>query len=599
MANNCADGVYNIKYTDNTLNPIVVNKQTLIQDELDITLLGQGRKEYGEVFDENILHILENFACQEDPNNPGNPYLDNTTSNLLQQPTKGQLWYNSTQLRLYTYNGSVWIAKSTSSDIAGNSGIIADGMQLPRPVSPITGYQFKYSECSWVVSPFNFPSEVDYMVCYTDSTSLTTSQYRLASASDITSGYAFYQIIGIKNNTDIGGSDVVVPPLPSSTPIPSISPTPTPAAGSTPTPTITITPTPSVTPSVTLSPTATPAPSSTPAASVSALKGTLFITPSLGYPNGTNTALVSPCTTTATTDSGCYYNLGLIVQGLSGGSPPYTIDYSHVTFTATITNTTTSTLVSPIISYAYSGASGTSTSPTRTGATSTSTLQMTGTIKEFGTDTAIACDNGSWSFGIAAASYVTISDTYGRTLKLYTPSGLNGNVYGTSYTTAQGAYTDSYLSSPSCGSGTGGCVAIDSILPTGNLADTISYGDTLVTCNPYDFFNYGDNTVSYSETTLQPCVRITTESGASLVCSVSAPIPTLDNGYMMSIALKNQSIPVMRLNIINWEKVSTIESLGDRLVRHITIGDQCFWAGETSEAFILHHNKLAAPSTTV
>ena len=43
----------------------------------------------------------------------------------------------------------------------------------------------------------------------------------------------------------------------------------------------------------------------------------------------------------------------------------------------------------------------------------------------------------------------------GRTLKLYTPSGLSGNVYGTAYTTPQGVYSDSYYSTGSCSSGGG------------------------------------------------------------------------------------------------------------------------------------------------
>jgi hypothetical protein len=611
MANNCADGVYNIDYTDNTLNPIVVNKQTLIQNVLDITLLGQGRKEYGEIFDENILHLLENFSCPEDPINLGNPNLTKTTSNLLEHPTKGQLWYNSTTLRLYVYNGSSWFALSTSSDIGGNSGIIADGMQLPRPISPITGYEFQYSECSWIVSPFNFPSEVDYMVCYSDTTSLTTSQYRLSSSSSIISGYAFYQIIGIKYNNNTGSDVPIVPPLPSSTPrmsstpAPSVSPTPTPIVGSSVTPTPSITPsstvpvTPTTTPTPTLSPTSTPAPSATPATSVPILRGTLFISPSLGYPQGTNTALPSPCSTNATTDVNCQYTMSLIVQGLSGGSPPYSVDYSHVNFSASIINTSTSTTVPFAYYYAYTGASGVTTSPLRTGVTSASTLTMSAQFNEVGAQNQVGCGNGSWSQGIVGGSYVTITDSVGRTLNLYTPSGLNGNVYGTSYTTPQSAYIDNYLSAPACGGGGGGgggCVSINSVFPNGNIAETVELDHMLATCDPYDFFNCGDNAVTYAATRLQPCVRLVTESGASLICSTTAPIPTLENGYMLAPTLANQSVPVMRTNITKWENVVSIEDVGECLVRHITVGDRCFWAGETTDAFILHHNLKKPPS---
>jgi hypothetical protein len=610
MANNCADGVYNIHYTDISKNPIVVNKKTLIQDALDITLLGKSRKEYGESFDENILHILENFASPEDANNPGTPDFSAVYANLLEHPTQGQLWYNTTKLRLYVYDGQRWIAHSTSSDIGGNSGIIAHGQQLPRPISQITGYQFTYEECSWIVSPFNFPDEVDYMVCYTDSNALVTSQYRMGDFQTETNGYAFYQILGIKNNNSEGTDVPVVPPLPSPTPLPNVSPTPQPSPGSSPNPTPTVTPTTSLSPSVTrtgtpvpsvsVTPTRTPPASPTPTPSttpsVQALRATLYITPSKGYPSGTNTQFPSPCTTTNANDSACLYSLGLVVQELSGGVAPYTIDFSNVGFSSSIINTSGGSNPASAVVYSFAGAAGSGTAPVRTGATSTSVLTMSAKITEIGV---LGCDNGRWTMGINANSFVTITDSRGVSLVLYTPSGLSGNVYGTSYTTPQAAYSDSWLSVPNCPAAAAaptsgdGCVAVESIFPSGELAGSMNVGDVMVTNDPYDFFESNNDLVSYAKTKIQQCVRIKTESGASLVCSVTAPIPTLDNGYMLSPTILNRSVPVMRNNITNWELVNNIEFVGEREVRHITVSDKCFWAGETEDAFILHHNKLA------
>ena len=637
MATNCATGVYTLSYTDNTKNPITVNKQTLIQNIVDITLLGKARKEYGEVFDANLVHMLENFACPENPSNPGNPNLNITVANVLEQPTQGQLWYNTTQLKLFVYSGTAWVPLGAASDIGGNSGIIAHGEQLPLPISPITGYQFTYDQCNWMVSPFNFPSEIDYMICYTNSEGLVTSEYRVSSTQTITSGYAFYQIIGIKNNENEGTDNPVTPPIPSATPLPNVSPTPSPSIGSSPTPTPSITPTttktpqpsptgtpnPSPTQSPSTTPIATTTPTPTPTTSIQPIKGTLFITPSLGYPQGVNTSFVSPCSTNAASDSNCFYTLGLVLQNVSGGVPPYTVDFSNINFTSTIVSTNGGPPVTSQNTYSYSGASGSATSPVRTGATQTSVLQMTGTISEASGQ--LNCYNGSWSLGIAGGSYVNITDSAGNTLTLYTPAGANGNVYGTAYTTPQGAYSDSWLSTGNCTAssdadvatsgtptvtgtltptpsasvtptpspntqGIVACVSVKSFLPNDILAHQVSVGDSLSTTDPYDFFNSGTNEVTYAKTEIATCVRITTTSGATLVCSITAPIPTLDNGYMLAPTLINRSVPVMRHNITAWEVVTQIDVLEPQEVRHITVGDRCFWAGETTEAYILHHN---------
>jgi len=619
MANNCADGVYNLQYTDNTKNPIIVNKQTLIQNVLDITLLGKSRKEYGEVFDENMLHMLENFACPEDASNPNYPDYNQAYGGVLKQPTEGQLWWNSTRKKLYVYDGSQWIANSSLSDIAGNSGIIAHGANLPRPISASTGYEFSYDECSWIVSPFNFPDEVDYMICYTDSQAKVTAQYRMGQFTTVSEGYAFYQIIGVKFNQNEGTDDGQPSPIPSPTPTPTNMPNPSPSVGASPTPTITPsattgitvtptptrTPTPSPTPSVsrtatpavsttptpTASTTPSPTPSITPSKTIAPLRATMYISPSKGYPQAGNTEIPSPCTTTASTRVSCLNNMSVIVQEISGGSAPYSVEFGNVNFGSSLVDTTTGATIATTTTRSYAGASGASTSTLRTGADSSSSLSATAVIGITGIFN--NCDNGQWSLSVSSASYVVITDALGKQLVLYTPSGLQGNVYGTSYTTPQGSYTDSWFSTANCTSTSGGgCVAIDSVFPDGSVAQAVNVGDQLVTADPYNYFDTTLSDVSYSTTKVQPCVRIVTESGASLVCSTTAPIPTYDNGYMMAPDLLNRNIPVMRNNLTNWEVVIMVESVGDKEIQHITVDDRCFWAGETADAFILHHNKL-------
>jgi hypothetical protein len=66
-----------------TISPGDINTDT------SLTLPGQGKTDYGQFFDENVLHLLENFASLDSPGNP----------------TTGQLWYNLSDFRLRYYVG--------------------------------------------------------------------------------------------------------------------------------------------------------------------------------------------------------------------------------------------------------------------------------------------------------------------------------------------------------------------------------------------------------------------------------------------------------------------------------------------------------------
>ena len=113
---NCADNSYTIYYTTLDFGSIQIRKSALITQStpqnpiaFDIALIGKTRLEYGEIFNENMLHILERFAVEEDEDNPGNPDLTQTFANLLGQPTTGQIWYNKTKENPYIWNGSEWV----------------------------------------------------------------------------------------------------------------------------------------------------------------------------------------------------------------------------------------------------------------------------------------------------------------------------------------------------------------------------------------------------------------------------------------------------------------------------------------------------------
>lgn len=80
---------YIINKTDGSVLTEVIDG-TIDQTATDLTLVGKNSSSYGELFNENFVHILENFANTNSPNNP----------------IIGQLWYDTGEGRLKVYDGN-------------------------------------------------------------------------------------------------------------------------------------------------------------------------------------------------------------------------------------------------------------------------------------------------------------------------------------------------------------------------------------------------------------------------------------------------------------------------------------------------------------
>ena len=80
---------YIINKTDGSVLTEIVDG-TVDQTATDITLVGKNASSYGEAFNENFIHLLENFANTSAPNNP----------------IQGQLWFDTSESRLKIYDGS-------------------------------------------------------------------------------------------------------------------------------------------------------------------------------------------------------------------------------------------------------------------------------------------------------------------------------------------------------------------------------------------------------------------------------------------------------------------------------------------------------------
>lgn len=137
--------------------------------------------------------------------------------------------------------------------------------------------------------------------------------------------------------------------------------------------------------------------------------------------------------------------------------------------------------------------------------------------------------------------------------------------------------------------GGGGCVATESYLPDGRRAAQVEVGETLGLVDA--LLRPSEGTVGWSETRSMPCVRVTTSRGVTLVCSTSAPIPTVRGDLVLAPDLKGCSVPVFDGEWVGYDYVADVEFLGDRAVQHISVEDGCFLAGEQRGRYIAHHNK--------
>ena len=80
---------YKINKTDGTLLTEIVDS-TIDQTATDLTLIGKNVAGYGEIFNENLVKLLENFANTSAPNNP----------------ITGQIWFDTATNRLKVYDGN-------------------------------------------------------------------------------------------------------------------------------------------------------------------------------------------------------------------------------------------------------------------------------------------------------------------------------------------------------------------------------------------------------------------------------------------------------------------------------------------------------------
>lgn len=166
----------------------------------------------------------------------------------------------------------------------------------------------------------------------------------------------------------------------------------------------------------------------------------------------------------------------------------------------------------------------------------------------------------------------------------------------------EGAVLIGLITIPTSGGSTGGgggtgnpgdwCVAVDSFLPDGTYAADIKK-DMMLACyneNP-DNPNIRHLRVEKNEIADADCLRMITESGASIVASKTTPMTLRDGSCVMLPEMLGREAVVYRLDgTFRWERVVLLQEAGVRPVAKIVVHQQCYFAGETMNAFIATHN---------
>ena len=101
---------YQINKTDGTIVATVADGQ--VDDRsTDITLIGKNYSGFGEIFNENLIKILENFAESTQPDHP----------------LRGQIWFDSSESKLKVYNGVSFVPVSSATISSTQPSTLATG----------------------------------------------------------------------------------------------------------------------------------------------------------------------------------------------------------------------------------------------------------------------------------------------------------------------------------------------------------------------------------------------------------------------------------------------------------------------------------------
>lgn len=144
------------------------------------------------------------------------------------------------------------------------------------------------------------------------------------------------------------------------------------------------------------------------------------------------------------------------------------------------------------------------------------------------------------------------------------------------------------------GGGGGGCVCVDQWLPGDVQAGSVCRGDLIygtsgdLITQPYR--------VGAIRINRQPCWQLVTESGASVSASESTPMTLPGGALAMFPDMLHELVAVRRGDApAAWERVTQLRYIGMRAVNQISIGGNCYWAGDEPGVYVSTHNTYVSP----
>ncbi len=152
--------------------------------------------------------------------------------------------------------------------------------------------------------------------------------------------------------------------------------------------------------------------------------------------------------------------------------------------------------------------------------------------------------------------------------------------------------------SPTAGTGgigyggdAGGCVTLDMFLHNGNKAKHAKIGDQLTVLN----YNNMDSTANENIVDMriikdQPCIRINSESGAWVECSISTPLTLYDGSVVYGRECLGKKLAVIDSDGFRWETISKVSNIGQKDVMLISANNQTYASGGSVDKMIFTHN---------
>lgn len=139
---------YQINFTDSVNKGFLQVNDNTVNTETSLSLPGRNKSDYGAIVNEDLLHLLENFANNNPPSNPveGQLWYDTTVgvdqlkvydgtqwvsaSSIKKANTRpeavesnlGDLWVDTTNQQLFLYNGNDWTLVGPEFSLGANTG---------------------------------------------------------------------------------------------------------------------------------------------------------------------------------------------------------------------------------------------------------------------------------------------------------------------------------------------------------------------------------------------------------------------------------------------------------------------------------------------